>query len=207
MDVVRDQIDLLSIGAHKFYGPKGVGALYVRRGTPLLSTQTGGSQEHSLRAGTSNIPYIVGLAEALRLAQSSQAERATRLLSLRDHLIETVLEIIPNCQLTGHPEQRLPNHASFVIQGLDGNSLLMILDGMGFACSSGSACKVGSPKPSEVLEAVGYSAAWALGSLRVTLGVNTTRQEVDAFLQALPEAVRRSRGLASLLQEGTAQAG
>lgn len=196
MDVERDQVDLLAIGAHKFYGPKGVGALYVRRGTPLISTLTGGKQENNLRAGTHNVPYIAGLAEALRLAQESVEERARRVTPLRDRLIGTVLEEIPRARLTGHPVERLPNHASFVFEGVDGNTLLQMLDAAGFACSSGSACKTGDPQPSEVLTAIGLSRSWALGSLRVTLGQATTAQDVDAFLQVLPEMVERVRRLA-----------
>ena len=196
MDVIRDKVDLLAIGAHKFYGPKGVGALFVRRGTPIVETMSGGKQENSLRAGTQNIPYIVGLAEAFRLAQEGAAERAARMAEMRDHLIGTVLEEIPRTRLTGHPVERLPNHASFVFEGVDGNTLLQMLDTAGFACSSGSACKTGNPQPSEVLTAVGLSRSWALGSLRVTLGQETTAQQVDALSRVLPELVQRARGLA-----------
>jgi cysteine desulfurase len=195
MNVEVDQVDLLALGAHKFYGPKGVGVLYVRLGTSILSTLTGGKQENNLRAGTHNIPYIVGLAEAFRLAQYSTEERAARIIPLRDHLIGTVLEEIPRSRLTGHPIERLPNHASFVFEGVDGNLLLQMLDVAGFACSSGSACKTGSPQPSEVLTAVGLSRSWALGSLRVTLGQNTTPGEIEEFLQVLPEIVGRVRAL------------
>jgi cysteine desulfurase len=195
MDVVNDQVDLLAIGAHKFYGPKGVGVLYVRRDTPILPTQTGGKQENALRAGTQNVPYIIGLAEAFRLAQQSAADRADRLAPLRDHLIGTVLEEIPRARLTGHPTQRLPNHASFVFEDVDGNTLLQMLDAAGFACSSGSACKTGSPQPSEVLTAIGLTRSWALGSLRVTLGQHTTPDEVEAFLKVLPAIVEKVRKL------------
>jgi cysteine desulfurase len=195
MDVEGDQLDLLAVGAHKFYGPKGVGALYVRTGTPILATQTGGKQEHSLRAGTQNIPYIVGLAEALRLAQEGTAEREQRLRPLRDRIIGQVLEEIPLARLTGHPSERLPNHASFVFEDVDGNTLLMLLDAAGFACSSGSACKTGSPQPSDVLLAVGLSPAWALGSLRVTLGYDSTPADVEAFLKVLPVLVEKVRKL------------
>jgi cysteine desulfurase len=195
MDIQADNIDLLAIGAHKFYGPKGVGALYVRRGTPIIETLTGGKQENNLRAGTQNIPYIVGLAEAFRLAQEGQQERARRLAPMRDHIIGSVQEEIPRARLTGHPVQRLPNHASFVFEGVDGNLLLQLLDAEGFACSSGSACKTGNPQPSEVLTAIGFSRNWALGSLRVTLGQSTTPEEVDAFLQSLPNLVRKVRSL------------
>lgn len=193
LDVRRLNVDLMALGAHKFYGPKGVGALYVRKGTPLAPTQTGGGQEFGLRAGTHNIPYIVGMAEALRLAQAEREERAARLRPLRDHLIGRVLEAVPEAQLTGHPAERLPNHASFVFRGVDGNALLAILDVEGFACSSGSACKTGSPEPSEVLVAVGLSPEWALGSLRVTLGAHTSPEDVERFLGVLPQAVERAR--------------
>ncbi|MBE0696644.1 MAG: aminotransferase class V-fold PLP-dependent enzyme, partial [Anaerolineaceae bacterium] len=146
INVEAEHIDLLALGAHKFYGPKGIGVLYVRRGTTIHPVQTGGKQEHALRAGTQNIPYIVGLAEAFKLAQESVGERAARLLLLRDHLIGYILEEIPRSRLTGHPLERLPNHASFVFEGVDGNLLLQMLDAAGFACSSGSACKTGNPQ-------------------------------------------------------------
>lgn len=196
MDVVRDAVDLLSLGAHKFYGPKGVGALYVRRGVSLLPAQTGGKQEQGLRAGTQNVPYIVGMATALRLAQEERAARAARLLPMRDALIARVLETIPRAHLTGHAVERLPNHASFAFEGADGNSLLMLLDVAGFACSSGSACRVGNPKPSDILLAIGLTPGWALGSLRVTLGKFTTPEHLDAFLAVLPDAVQKARTLA-----------
>ena len=196
MDVQADQIDLLSIGAHKFYGPKGVGALYVRAGTPILPAQTGGKQENSLRAGTQNVPYIVGLAESFQLAQESLNAHRAHLIPMRDRIIGQVLEEIPQSHLTGHPEKRLPNHASFVFEGVDGNLLLMMLDAAGFACSSGSACKTGSPQPSGVLRAVGLSPDLALGSLRVTLGHQTSPSDVESFLKVLPETVEKVRKLA-----------
>lgn len=197
MDVQADCVDMLSLGAHKFYGPKGVGALYVRKGTPIAAAQTGGGQEGGLRAGTQNVPYITGMAEAFRLAQEGVEERRAVYAPLRDHLIGAVLENIPRARLTGHPSRRLPNHASFVFQGVDGNHLLMMLDMVGFGCSSGSACKTGSPRPSEVLTALGLSDDWALGSLRVTLGSTSGAEQVRAFLAALPglvEAQRKLRG-------------
>ena len=190
-------VDLLSIGAHKFYGPKGVGALYVRKGTSLIPSQTGGGQENGLRAGTHNIPYIVGMAEALRLAQAERISRTENLLPLRHRLIGRILEEIPDCLLTGHPLQRLPNHASFVFKGVDGNALLMMLDMAGFACSSGSACKTGSPEPSEVLLALGLSREWAMGSLRITLGTGTTPAEIDLFLDRLPQIITEARKMGS----------
>ena len=195
VDVNELNVDLLAIGAHKFYGPKGVGALYIRKGTPLIPSQTGGGQEFNLRAGTHNIPYIVGLAEAFRLAQTERRERIEHLKPMRDYLIGQVLEGISDARLTGHPSQRLPNHASFVFDGVDGNALLMMLDVEGFACSSGSACKTGNPEPSDVLIAMGIPRSWAFGSLRVTLGVQTTLGEIEAFLKALPSLVEKIRTL------------
>ncbi len=188
-------VDLLSLGAHKFYGPKGIGALYIRKGMPISSILTGGGQEFGLRAGTHNVPLIVGLAEALRLAEVEREERAARLRPMRDRIIGAVLEEIPDSRLTGHPEQRVPNHTSFVFKDVDGNLLLNLLDGAGFACSSGSACKTGNPEPSEVITSLGLSREWALGSLRVTLGLGTTPGDVEAFLKALPGLVEKARDL------------
>ena len=195
VDVQALNVDFMAIGAHKFYGPKGVGALYARKGTPLVPVQTGGGQEHGLRAGTHNIPYIVGLAEAFRITQAERAEHAARLIPPRDRLIGQILEEIPDARLTGHSGERLPNHASFVFRGVDGNALLMALDIEGFACSSGSACKTGSPEPSEVLTALGLSREWALGSLRLTLGHSTQPSDVEAFLKILPSTIDKIRKL------------
>ena len=195
VDVEELGADLISLGGHKFYGPKGVGALYVRKGTPLLSQVTGGRQEHGLRAGTSNVPYIVGFAEALRLTVAEREERVAHVKPLRDRIVGTILEEISDAHLTGHPEQRLPNHASFAFKDVDGNTLLQMLDAAGFACSSGSACKTGNPEPSEVMAAIGLSREWGLGSLRVTLGKGTTAEQVETFLQTLPVLVEKVRGL------------
>lgn len=197
LDVQALQVDLLALGAHKFYGPKGVGALYVRKGTPLLPAQTGGGQEFGLRAGTSNVPYIVGMAEALRIAAQERPARTAHVQPLRDRLVGGVLEAIPEARLTGHPVQRLPNHASFVFRGVDGNALLTMLDAAGFAVSSGSACKTGSPEPSEVLLALGLPREWALGSLRVTLGAGNTPAQIEALVGALPQLVQQARQLAA----------
>jgi cysteine desulfurase len=188
-------VDLMSLGGHKFYGPKGVGVLYIRQGTPLLPVQTGGGQEYGLRAGTQNVPYIVGFAEALRLADEERQQRVAYVKPLRDRLVGAVLEAIPEARLTGHPEDRLPNHASFVFKDVDGNLLLTLLDAAGFACSSGSACKTGNPEPSEVMEAIGLSREWGLGSLRVTLGKDTLPEHIGAFLGALPALVNEAREL------------
>jgi cysteine desulfurase len=187
--------DMMSLGAHKFYGPKGVGALYVRKGTPLISTLTGGGQEFSLRAGTQNVPYIVGFAEALRLTHEEREQRAEHVRPLRDKMIGTILEAIPASRLTGDMENRLPQHASFAFKDVDGNLLLTLLDAAGFACSSGSACKTGNPEPSEVMNAIGLSREWGLGSLRVTLGNGTTSENVELFLRILPGLVEKARRL------------
>jgi cysteine desulfurase len=195
VDVQKLNVDLLSLGGHKFYGPKGVGALFVRKGTNLLPHNTGGGQEFGLRAGTQNIPYIVGFAEALRLAKEERGQRIAHVQPLRDQIIGRVLEEIPDSQLTGHPENRLPNHASFVFKDVDGNLLLQLLDAAGFACSSGSACKTGNPEPSEVITSLGLSRDWALGSLRITLGMDTAPKHIESFLNILPSLVEKVRHL------------
>ncbi len=195
LDVQTLNVDLMSLGAHKFYGPKGVGVLFIRKGTPIYPLQTGGGQEHGLRAGTQNVPYIVGFAEALRLTALEREQRVTHVRPLRDRIIGTILEEIPDSRLTGHPDNRLPNHCSFAFKNVDGNLLLTLLDTSGFACSSGSACKTGNPEPSEVMTAIGLSPDWGLGSLRVTLGAGTTPFQVDGFLNALPGIVQQARNL------------
>ena len=195
VDVQKLGVDLLSLGGHKFYGPKGVGALYVKKGTKLVPHNTGGGQEFGLRAGTQNVPYIVGFAEALRLAKEERGQRVDHVKPLRDQIIGRVLEEIPDSQLTGHPENRLPNHASFVFKDVDGNLLLQLLDAAGFACSSGSACKTGNPEPSEVITSLGFSRDWALGSLRITLGKDSASEHVESFLKALPILVEKTRDL------------
>jgi cysteine desulfurase len=156
---------------------------------------TGGGQENSHRAGTHNVAYIVGFAEALKLAVQEREERIAHVRPLRDQIIGQVLETIPDSQLTGDMVQRLPHHASFVFKDVDGNLLLQLLDASGFACSSGSACKTGNPEPSEVMSALGLPREWGLGSLRVTLGKDTTPLDVDAFLKILPSLVEKARGL------------
>lgn len=195
VDVEELGVDMMSLGSHKFYGPKGVGALYIRKGTPLIPHLTGGGQEFSLRAGTQNVPYIVGFAEALRLTHEEREQRVAHVRPLRDRIIGSVLESIPNSRLTGDMESRLPHHTSFVFKDVDGNLLLTLLDAAGFACSSGSACKTGNPEPSEVMNAIGLSRDWGLGSLRVTLGIGTTAEHVESFLSVLPGLVENARRL------------
>lgn len=197
LDVQTLGVDLMSLGAHKFYGPKGVGALYVRKGTPLISHLTGGGQEFSLRAGTQNVPYIVGFAEALRLTNEERDQRVAHVKPLRDRIIGTVLETISEARLTGDMEARLPHHASFAFKDVDGNLLLTLLDAAGFACSSGSACKTGNPEPSEVMNAIGLSRDWGLGSLRVTLGKDTTSEHVESFINVLPGLIEKARKLSN----------
>ncbi len=195
VDVQKLGVSTLAIGAHKFYGPKGVGALFVRKGSPLLPTQTGGSHEHSLRAGTQNVSCIVGLAEALKItaAEREGPSGNVKFRALRERIIGGALNAIPDSALTGHRSERLPNHASFVFRGIDGNELLMHLDLAGIAASSGSACKTGDPTPSEVLLALGLTPEWALGSLRLTVGRQTTDAHVDRLLEVLPGIIKKIR--------------
>lgn len=195
VDVNELGVDMMSLGAHKFYGPKGVGALFVRKGTPLVSHLTGGGQEFSLRAGTQNVPYIVGFAEALRLTHEEREQRVEHVRPLRDKIIGAVLKAIPDSMLTGDINLRLPQHASFAFKDVDGNLLLTLLDTAGFACSSGSACKTGNPEPSDVMTSIGLTRNWGLGSLRVTLGTSTTNEQVESFLKVLPDLVEHARAL------------
>ncbi|HET7700810.1 MAG TPA: cysteine desulfurase family protein [Candidatus Limnocylindria bacterium] len=198
LDVRALPVDLLSLNAHKFYGPKGVGALYVRRGTRLATLQTGGGQEKGRRTGTENVAGIVGLGVAMRLAAARRASEAARLTALRERLIEGVLARVPDAVLTGHRTLRLPNSASFCFRGADGPSLVAALDLEGFAVSSGSACTSGDTQASAVLLALGLDEATAKGSLRLTLGRSTTREDIDALLDVLPAIVARVRGASAV---------
>ena len=185
--------DLLALSAHKFYGPKGVGLLYVRRGTPLLSTITGGAHERGRRPGTVNVAGIVGLGTALRLAEEERATETARLCRLRDRLIEEVLERIPGSRLTGHPAQRLAHHASFAFQRVEGESVVLNLDLAGIAASSGAACAEGEPEPSFVLVALGLTPEWSIGGLRLSLGHANDEADVARILEVLPGIVSRLR--------------
>lgn len=196
LDVAALKVDLLGISAHKFYGPKGVGALYVREGVELTAHQTGGSHEDGRRAGTHNTPLIVGLAKALELAAAERDERVCHLRRMRDLLIGLVLQRVPGAELSGHPVERLPGHASFVLDGVDSGMLLMHLDVNGVAASGGSACKTGSPEPSPVLLAMGYSESQASGGLRLTVGRSTREEDVEYAVGVLVSAVARLRRLA-----------
>ena len=193
LDVRAMPVDLLSVNAHKFYGPKGVGALFVRKGTRIATVQTGGGQEKGRRTGTENVAGIVGLGAAMRIAMAGRAAESARLVALRDRLIAGVKARIPDATLTGHPTERLPNNVSFCFSGTQGEALVVSLDLEGFSVSSGSACTSGDTEPSHVLLALGLPRELAQGSLRVTLGRDTTAADVDAFLAALPPIVARLR--------------
>ena len=160
--------------------------LYAREGIELISELTGGGQENGRRAGTSNVPYAVGAAKALELAMTELDERNAHYLALRDHLIDGLRTALPNdCILTGHPTARLPHNASFAFRHISGNDLLMHLDMAGIAASSGSACKSGDPKPSRTLEAMGLGSEWTKGGLRLTVGTQNTKEDIDHFLEKL----------------------
>lgn len=194
LNVAALNADLLSLSAHKFYGPKGVGILYIRQGMRLLPQLQGGSQERGRRAGTENVAGIVGAATALRLAQTELAQVTPRISTLRDRLIAGVLTI-PRSQLTGHPSDRLPNNASFCFEGVEGESILLNLDLLGIAASTGSACTSGSVDPSHVLIALGLPPEWSHGSLRLTLGKANTDAEVNVLLETLPGIIEKLRSL------------
>ncbi len=204
IDVQALQVDLLSISGHKFYAPKGVGALYVRDGVLCQPQQTGGSQEFGLRAGTENVPYIVGLATALELACAEQLSEAQRLATLRDRLIDGVLAAIPQAYLTGHPAQRLPGLASFVFDGIDGEAAQLHLDMNNIACSTGSACASSEAAASHVLSAMGVEGRLALSALRFSMGRSTTPETIDRLLEALPGIVARLRALSPYYQPAKA---
>ncbi|MBZ0288386.1 MAG: cysteine desulfurase [Anaerolineae bacterium] len=195
LDVGTLGVDMLSLSAHKFYGPKGVGALYVRKGIQLTPIQSGGGQEDQRRAGTQNVPLIVGMAKALELAYDEFNERTTHFLAMRDQLIDGVLTRVPGAHLSGHPMQRLPSHASFIVEGVESGVLIMHLDMRGVAASGGSACKTGNPEPSQVLLAMGYTPKEASGSLRLTIGRQTTADDVGFTVSVLAETVEKLRKL------------
>lgn len=187
--------DLLSFSAHKFYGPKGVGGLYIRRGTPLAPLIHGGGQERERRAGTENVAGIVGLAYALQVSIQSMEQEAQRLRGLRDALAESLLTEIPLTRLNGHPTDRLPGHVNVTFSGTEGESILLNLDMKGIEASSGSACTSGSIEASHVLLAMGLSRAEALGSVRFTLGKYTTEDDIRRIAQVLPPIIQRLRSL------------
>lgn len=201
LDVEELGIDLLSVSAHKFYGPRGVGALYVRRGVPLLPEIDGGAQERRRRASTENVAGIVGLATALRLAQEEKASYNAHCTRLRDRLIDGILERIPFVRLNGPRTQRLPNNASFCFEFVEGEGILLKLDQRGIAASSGSACSSGEIEPSHVLTAMGVPPEVAHGSLRLTVGKSNTSEQIDRVLEELPEIIDELRAISPLYAE------
>jgi cysteine desulfurase len=194
LDVTTLPVAAFSVSAHKFYGPKGSGFLYLRRQTPFLPILTGGSHENNRRAGTENVPGIVGMAKALELAEAERMQEQVRLTALREQLIDGILANIAGAYLTGHRQKRLSNIASFVITGVEAEGLLIALDLAGVAASSGSACTSAAMQPSHVLEAIGVPGNQTAGGLRFSLGRSTTAQEVAYVLESLPAVVKRLRG-------------
>jgi len=203
INVERLGVDMLSLSAHKFYGPKGIGILYVKQGTPFSPQQKGGAQEMKRRAGTENVPGIVGTAAALRLAFEHRETNNAICRRLRDRLIAGINASIPNVQLTGHPENRLPNNVSFCFFYVEGESILLHLDFANIAASSGSACTSGSSEPSHCLLAMGLSHEIAHGSVRFTFGHENTDAEVDEVLKVLPQIVDRLRAMSPIAKAKT----
>lgn len=200
IDVDKLNIDLLSMAAHKFYGPKGVGALYIRRGVKIDPLIIGGGQEKNRRAGTENVPGIVGMGKAIELAIENMDERNEKLIKLRDSLIEKIFDKIDYVKLNGHPEKRLPNNVNISFEFIEGESLLLSLDMAGIAASSGSACTSGTLDPSHVLLAIGLSHEVAHGSLRMSLGDFTTEEDIDYVVEKLVEIVARLRSMSPLYE-------
>lgn len=201
IDVKAMHIDMLSMSAHKFYGPKGVGALYVRKGIRLPSFIHGGAQESKRRAGTENVPGIVGIGKAIELATAEMEENAKRLRTMRDALIAGIEERIPYCRLNGSRTERLPGHVNFSFQFIEGESMLMLLNMAGICGSSGSACTSGSLDPSHVLLAIGLPHEIAHGSLRLSLGRENTMDDVNYILEKLPPIVERLRAMSPLYED------
>ncbi len=194
LDVDALNVDALSVSAHKFYGPKGVGFLYLRNGTPYLPVQTGGSHEGDRRAGTENVPGIVGMAKAFALVEDERPTEVERLRLLREHLIGTLLESVDGASLTGARIARLDNIASFVIRGVEAEGVLIGLDLAGIAASSGSACTSASQQPSHVLEAIGIAPTDAQGALRLSLGHSTTPEDIAYVIEKVPQIVAQIKG-------------
>lgn len=194
-------VDLLSISAHKFHGPKGVGALYVKKGVKITNLIHGGGQEKHKRAGTENVPYIVAMATALKIACDEREKNAVRISALRDKIISGIQEKIPFVKLNGHPEKRLPGNVNFSFKFIEGESLLLWLDINEIAVSSGSACASGSLDPSHVLLAMGLDHGTAHGSLRISLGDQNTEEEADKLLEVLPPIVEKLRAMSPLYED------
>lgn len=198
VDVSKSTPSLMSMSGHKIHGPKGVGALYIRKGTRLFPLQHGGHHESNRRAGTENVPGIVGMGKACELAKESMEENYKKLVELRDRLQNELVERIEDTVVNGHPTDRLPNTLNMCFRYVEGESMIMMLDMKGVAVSSGSACTSGSLDPSHVLLAIGLSHEIAHGSLRFSLGVENTREDVDHVAEVLPEIVERLRKMSAL---------
>jgi cysteine desulfurase len=201
VDVNELKVDMLAMSAHKFYGPKGVGVLYVRKGTRIVSLINGGEQESGRRAGTENVPGIVGLGKAIEMAGLEMAPEAERLTALRNKLIQGIPERIEKVQLNGHPEKRLPNNVNFSVEYIEGESTCLNLDLEGICISTGSACSSAEAKPSHVLLAIGLSPEKARSSLRFTLGRLTTEEDIERVLEVLPRSVARLRAISPLYKK------
>lgn len=200
VDVNKLNVDLLSISAHKLYGPKGIGALYIRKGTKVSSFMHGGDQERGKRASTENVPAIVGFGEAAEIAQREMLEEAQKLTVLRDQLIEGILKSIEHTQLNGHPVMRLPNNVNVSVDYVEGESMLLNLDLAGICASTGSACSSSALEPSHVLVAMGLPHLQAHGSLRFTSGKWTTEEDINQVLNVLPGIVSKLRAMSPLIK-------
>ncbi len=201
IDLSRLPVDMLSLSAHKFGGPKGVGALYIRKGVRIDNLIQGGAQEKNKRAGTENLPGIVGLGEAIALAVQDIPAKAEKIAALRDYIIRGIMEKIPYCRLNGHPTNRLCGNINVSFEYIEGEGMLLLLDMNGIAASSGSACTSGSLDPSHVLLAIGLPHGIAHGSLRISLGEDNTKEEADKLLEVLPKIVERLRQMSPLYEE------
>lgn len=200
IDVKEMNIDLLSLAGHKFYGPKGIGALYIKKGVRIENIIHGGGQERRRRAGTENLPGIVGIGKAIELATSNLDEHNAKIIAMRDRLLKGIMEKIPYTKLNGHPEKRLPGNINVSFQFIEGEGLLLLLDQFGVCGSTGSACSSGSLDPSHVLLAIGLPHEQAHGSLRLSLGDLNKEEDVDYVLEVLPKIVQRLRDMSPLYE-------
>jgi cysteine desulfurase len=207
IDVKAQNIDMLSLSAHKFYGPKGIGALFIKKGVRIENLIHGGGQERRRRAGTENIAGIVGLGKAIEMATSDIPGHNTKIQSMRDRLIKGVLENIPHARLNGHPEKRLPGNFNVSFEFIEGESMLLWLDDEGICASTGSACTSGSLEPSHVLLATGLPVEISHGSLRLSLGDANTEEDVDFVLEVLPKVVKKLRDMSPLYQKSGKEGG
>jgi cysteine desulfurase len=202
VNMKKSCIDMLSVSGHKLHAPKGVGAIYIRKGTRLNPFIIGGHQEGGKRAGTENVPYIVGLGKACELAKKFMDEENTRVRNLRDKLEHGILKTCPDARLNGDPENRLPNTANISFEFIEGESILLMLDDLGIAASSGSACTSGSLEPSHVMRAMGVPFTAAHGSIRFSLSRYNTDEDVEHVLQHLPAIIKRLRSISPFVPAG-----